>query len=142
MSGGSWILVIDDDPDIREIVTLALEERGHRVVDCADGAAALELLHREPGCSLVILDLMMPTLSGWEFRERQLEDPELAHIPVVVVSGSRGVAEHANHLGAAAWLAKPFELAQLTDAIARHALKGSDEEARRRRDAPTPESVR
>jgi CheY-like chemotaxis protein len=117
----SYVCVIDDDPDIREVIALALEEHGYRVVVAADGAEGLRELRRDPGCSLILLDLMMPGLNGWEFREIQQKDSALAKIPVLVLSGVRGLPEHAEQLDATAYLQKPVELERLISAIGHHA---------------------
>lgn len=114
-----YVLVVDDDADIREIVTLVLEANGYRVATAADGAEALALLRREPGCSAVVLDLMMPGLNGWEFRAIQRSDPAIAPIPVVVISSVRNLRDHAEQLGAAALLQKPVDMAELLSAVER-----------------------
>lgn len=121
MTATPYVCVIDDDPDIREVIALALEEHGYRVVSAADGAEGLWRLRQHEGCRLILLDLMMPGLNGWEFRELQLQDPALASIPVVVLSGVRGLPEHAAKLHAAAYLQKPVDLDHLVSAIGRHA---------------------
>ena len=83
--------VVDDDPDMREALRLVLELRGYSVEEAADGQRALELLRSNPGCCLILLDLMMPGMNGWQFRKAQQEAPELAAIPVVVLSAMRDV---------------------------------------------------
>ena len=99
------VLVVDDDGDIRETLTEVLSVAGFRVSAAANGLEALDLLRAAP-CDLVVLDLMMPVMSGWEFRDEQLRDPAIAHVPVIVVSAARAPRP----VTAAAFLPKPFDL--------------------------------
>jgi CheY-like chemotaxis protein len=124
------VLVVEDDRDTREVLKLILEMEGLSVVEAADGLEALECLHRirESGtlapCA-VVLDVMMPRCSGPEFRQRQLADPLLADIPVIVLSA---VADQIRleDLKAFARIAKPFEPDELVRAVRRvcHAASG------------------
>jgi CheY-like chemotaxis protein len=80
------ILVVDDDPDLQDAIVETLEQGGHQVRCVSNGRKALEYLRSgEPTC-LILLDLMMPVMNGWEFREEQLRDARIASIPVVVIS--------------------------------------------------------
>jgi CheY-like chemotaxis protein len=109
------VLVVDDDAGIRDCLALALELEGHAVAQAEDGLDALLALRCGPRPDVIVLDLEMPVMTGWEFREAQLRDPELAAIPVVVVSSAAGLAVNAN-----ARLAKPFpveDLLQVIDAL-------------------------
>lgn len=116
------VCIVDDDPDIREAMRFALEMHGVRVLEASDGAVALDQLHREK-CGLILLDLMMPGMNGWEFRAAQRADPDLAGIPVVVLSGARDVADLARELDAAAYLTKPVELEQLAEVVDRYTIE-------------------
>jgi CheY-like chemotaxis protein len=113
------IAVVDDDFDIRSMLTLVLEMDGYEVVAAANGQEALDRLRtldeRRPGppASLILLDLMMPIMNGWQFRAAQKEDPHLAPIPVVVLSGDGNVAEKTAAIGAAGYLRKPIDLEAL-----------------------------
>ena len=116
------ILVVDDDPSIRDALTSLLEERGYVVSAAVDGQEALDRLRGSSPPWLIVLDLMMPVMDGFEFRVRQLQDPTLAAIPVVVLSAGdlpRKVAP----LGVAAWLPKPVEPATLLEIIERLAYR-------------------
>lgn len=113
----SLLLIVDDDQDIRESLRMLLEECGHRVLCAANGADALRLLQQEPRPDLIVLDLMMPVMTGWELRERMLGDPVLAAIPTVVISGDTRAVARADDLQVAAFLAKPFELDDLLSQI-------------------------
>lgn len=113
------ILIAEDDPDIREALAQVLENEGYQVSTAADGAQALALLRQGPKPSLIILDLMMPVMNGWQFREEQLRDPELAKIPVLVITAYTGAEAKAAAAGAAGLLRKPIELQSLLDAVER-----------------------
>lgn len=116
----STVLVVDDDPDIRLLLRLELSAEGHQIVEAGDGEAALAALEEEP-VDLVVLDLMMPVVDGWEVL-RAL-DPGSAP-PVVVITalasdGDRHVAELLE-LGALDVIAKPFDpgwLVRLANAV-------------------------
>jgi CheY-like chemotaxis protein len=107
------VLIVDDDPDIREVIALTLAHEGYATVEAADGGEGLVALraHRP---SLVLLDLMMPRVNGWEFREQQKLDPAVASIPVVAMSaGPMGGVD------ADALLPKPFDLSALIESVKR-----------------------
>ena len=87
-----YILIVDDDEDIRLALAEALEDEGYQVRTAANGKEALALLRSSPPPCLILLDLMMPVMNGWEFREQQLGDPALAEIPVYVISAAGNVA--------------------------------------------------
>jgi CheY-like chemotaxis protein len=106
------ILLVDDDPDLRESLQLVLEMNGFLVVAARDGADALEKLACEPRPRVVLLDLMMPGMNGAEFRERQLQDPELRDIPVVLVTG-QGSHRMPDAVQGAVLLQKPFDFDEL-----------------------------
>jgi two-component system, chemotaxis family, chemotaxis protein CheY len=117
---GDTILVVEDEPDIRDILCLILEDRGHHAIGAADGQDALDYLHHNPPPSLVILDLMMPRMDGWQFRAAQLADPRLASIPVLVLSGDGQVSTKAAALAAAGYIRKPVDLPDLLRSIDLH----------------------
>jgi CheY-like chemotaxis protein len=116
-----FVCIVDDDPDIREIVAIVLEARGYRVVSARDGAEALSALRHDPhACCLILLDLMMPGMSGWEFRAVMTTEPDLAKIPVIVLSGVRDVAKQAAQIEAVACLQKPVDIERLLAEVDRH----------------------
>lgn len=117
----SVVLVVDDDTDLRETMCDVLEADGHATRSARNGAEALALLRREPGIDLVMLDLMMPVMNGWEFREAQLADIELSRIPVVVMTAAADLAR--SPIAAAQILPKPVTTKALLAAIAQHALQ-------------------
>lgn len=117
---GFWVLVVDDDADVRSVLREVLEHAGYRVTGAKNGSDALECLRgleRLPDC--IVLDLMMPVMSGYEFRSAQLADEVLATIPVVLLSAVSDRDGVADALGAAAILTKPVGLSALLDAVAR-----------------------
>ena len=92
MSAGGAVIVVDDDEALRESVCEVLEDVGYTAIGMPSGAAALQRLREGPGKpELILLDLMMPGMSGWQFREEQLKDPTLSSIPVVVMTANRDV---------------------------------------------------
>jgi CheY-like chemotaxis protein len=113
------VLVVDDDRDIREALQEALEVEGYRVATARNGEEALAVARGvRPG--LILLDLFMPVMDGLEFRRRQVADPELAGIPVVVVSAASGLEERVRAMGVAAHLPKPLQVDRLFEEVARH----------------------
>ncbi len=103
------VLVVDDEPDLREAICSLLESMGHPAVGASNGEEALERLKGADGAPCVILlDLSMPVMDGWEFRKRQLEDEALAGIPVVVITADGNAPEKAARLAAQGVLKKPF----------------------------------
>src|SRR4051794_22433741 len=94
------VLVVDDDADLRMLLSVTLQREGYSVTCCANGDDALRWL-REAGQLpvVILLDLMMPVMNGWEFRGAQMKDPALARVPVVVISATGAARERAGLLG-------------------------------------------
>jgi CheY-like chemotaxis protein len=112
------VLVVDDDPDIRETVIEVLEENGHLALGASNGVEALEHLRNQDDLPcLILLDLMMPEMDGPTFRAEMLKDPALSPIPVIVVSAFREAAEKAKELAAAGHLTKPVSLDALISLV-------------------------
>lgn len=114
------LLLVDDEPDVRESFKFMLESEGYSVVTAENGCDALKLLRRGFTPQLILLDLMMPVMDGFEFRRAQLRDARLAVIPVVVYSGHHDVKANAARLGAAAYLQKPVDPDVLLQLISTH----------------------
>jgi two-component system chemotaxis response regulator CheY len=119
------ILIVEDDPDTREMLSTLLSIEGFHAVGAEDGLEALHLLrtvkHRAPDVPcLVLLDLKMPRLSGNEFRRAQLGDPTVANVPVAVLSGAVDIEQRAQALGAVASVAKPIDVEVLMDVVRRY----------------------
>jgi CheY-like chemotaxis protein len=113
-------MVVDDDADIRDSIGDILELRGYRVRRASNGREALERLREGPRPCLILLDLMMPVLNGWEFRAAQRGDAELAQVPVVVISGDGSTDQKAASIGVREYLRKPLELSAILDVVRRH----------------------
>lgn len=113
MTGTINVLVVDDEPDIRELVCEILQFVGYSVLTASNGREALERLRGADLPGLILLDLMMPTMNGWEFRAEQLKDPRISSIPVVVVTGDGNASEKARLLSATSYVMKPFHLDHL-----------------------------
>lgn len=98
------VLVVEDDSDIRELFGEVLTQAGYKVVEAGNGQEALDFLRQHEGPCVVLLDLMMPVLSGPELLEIMAEDERLASLPVVVVSA---VADRGSAPGVSRFLRKP-----------------------------------
>jgi CheY-like chemotaxis protein len=118
-----WVLIVDDDEDIRDTIRSLLQLRGYIVDTAPDGRVGLERMRTAHPPALVILDYMMPGMNGEEFREAQLADPELARVPVVLLTGAGDVGSAA-HVDIER-MAKPIELQLLFETVARYCTKGS-----------------
>ena len=116
------ILLIDDDPEIRSALTDLLKIAGYGVLEAANGQEALDLLGRpgEPLPCLIVLDIMMPILDGWEFRRRQISDPRLASIPVLVVTADTTAQRRPEARSVQSFLMKPADPDALLQAIGRY----------------------
>ena len=113
----SGILIVDDDPDIRDSLREVLEDEGYTVNSVGNGREALEYLHNSPRPCVILLDLMMPVMDGWQFRREQKLDPAIANIPLIVITatGKRPVLIDADEL-----VMKPLDLGRLFEAIERY----------------------
>ena len=114
----SNILVIEDDLEIRNALTEILAAEGYSVQSAPNGQEGLDLLrkgnHRP---HVIILDLMMPIMDGWIFRNHQLQDPELSKIPVLVITADGNAKAKAKAMNALAGIRKPIDLDELLEAI-------------------------
>jgi CheY-like chemotaxis protein len=113
------ILIVEDEHDIREVLTEILQDEGYAVDSVRNGLEALAFL-QEHHPELILLDLGMPVMTGWEFRDQQQRDPALADIPVIVMSATPYLDRTAATLRAANCLDKPIELHALLDMIEQH----------------------
>lgn len=107
------VLIVDDQPDNREVVAIILRAHGYSVLEAENGADALNVLSANRPC-VILLDLTMPVMDGWRFRSEQLARPDLNAIPVVLYSAHSELDRHAAALGASAILRKPIDIADLT----------------------------
>jgi signal transduction histidine kinase len=113
--------VVEDDPGVRLAAADVLELAGYPVDVAVDGAQALARLGQTPRPNLILLDLLLPDLDGWQLRAAQLASPTLADIPVLVMSGDDSAQARA--INADGYLAKPFEAADLLSAVERVLLR-------------------
>jgi len=114
------ILVVEDEFSQREALAEVLSRLGYEVQCAANGSEALELMrHSESLPGLILLDLMMPVMDGWEFRVEQRKDRALAEVPVVVLSALDDTAQKTLKDGAAAFLSKPLHWQALLPAVER-----------------------
>jgi CheY-like chemotaxis protein len=115
------VLLVEDDPATRTSLALILRLAGPAVDTAGDGADALERLrHGAPPC-LIFLDMKMPVMDGWQFLRRRQESPDLADIPVVVVSTLADLdRERLLAMGVSGVLTKPASPADLLAEVARH----------------------
>ena len=116
------VLLVEDDEDTREVLRLILESDGIEVAVARDGLEALnrigQLREQDPDSpSVIVLDYMMPRCSGPQFRQRQLADPEIADVPVILVSAVSDLSSRAALLKPYAMLQKPIDPDQLTSVV-------------------------
>jgi two-component system chemotaxis response regulator CheY len=116
------ILLVDDDPDIREVVSATLEREGYVVHTARDGHEALFLLRSGIQPALILLDLMMPAMNGWELRRKLREDARFAEIPIAVISAA--AAPQGGMRETDTFLRKPFEMSALLRTIESFARRG------------------
>ena len=110
------ILLVEDEPDVRDALRLVLEDAGYDVVCAGEGREALARV-RESSPSLILLDLMLPVMDGFEFRVQQMQDPSIASIPVIVFSCGGDLQEKIAPLRVAACLRKPVDVDALLELI-------------------------
>lgn len=120
MGNRPCVLVVEDEQVARATICETLQDAGCRVMEAADGHEAQERLEAagEPPC-VILLDLMMPRVDGWQFRAWQRHDPRFASVPVVLLSAIRDLPATAQALEAE-YLAKPLSFATLLAAVEKH----------------------
>jgi CheY-like chemotaxis protein len=111
------ILVVEDNDDVRSALLKTLGYLGFQTEAATNGQEALEKLDGPMPIGLIILDLMMPVMNGWEFRSKQLAHPLHSKIPIIVVSANMNLQDEAEWLGANGILNKPVELQELSALI-------------------------
>lgn len=112
------MLVVEDDADVRSALALLLQASGYATETAEDGHDAMNRLRAGLRPSVILLDLALPTKSGWHFRTEQRAFPELAAIPVIGCSGDPYLTEKAFALQLAGSVAKPIDEGQLLAAVA------------------------
>src|SRR5262245_50109043 len=118
--GRDYILIVEDDAEVSETFTEALQENGHRVVSFGDARFALEYLRQKSVLpQLIFLDFLMPDMDGWQFLAEHRRDRRISEVPVVGVSGSDRVDERSLSRSVVQLLRKPVSLDALLDAVRR-----------------------
>ena len=117
----SRVLVVDDEPDVLLLCRLNLQQRGHELLEASTGSVALELA-RERHPDVIVLDLMLPGMTGYEVLETLKGDEQTSDIPVLVLTAKslRADRERSHGLGASGFLTKPFlpsELCELVESL-------------------------
>ena len=109
------VFIIEDDVDTREMLGKFLELEGYHVETASNGQQALQRFNDGVSACVIVLDLMMPVMDGWQFRRKQVEDARLAKIPTIVVSAAG--RERMAHISADAYLAKPIDMDELLSRV-------------------------
>jgi CheY-like chemotaxis protein len=117
--GARPVLVVDDDADMRQMTETVLAYAGIRTVTAVNGQEALDKL-RSVRPSVILLDLMMPVMDGYEFRARQLQDPALRRIPVICVTAVPPLESDSRKLQVDACVHKPVDWEELLKAVMRY----------------------
>ena len=113
-------MVVEDDADALDAIATILEDAGYDVLQARNGREALQRLNDCAGrCDLILLDLLMPVMNGWDFRRRQRETPAFADIPVFLMSAGAHLAVVRDELQAAGCVTKPVDDADILDVVRR-----------------------
>lgn len=120
MSSEKYVLLVEDDLDISEAIQSILEEEGFKIKCTFNGREALDFLKDTSNIpALILLDIMMPYMNGYEFREAQLQDSRIAQIPTIILSAA-GKHEDVEKLNFRECLKKPLDLDTLIDVVKRN----------------------
>ena len=115
------MLVVEDDSDALDLIATILEDAGYNVLRATNGLEALARLAEQRGrCDLILLDLMMPVMNGWDFRRKQREILALADIPVILMSAGAHLAAASDGLDPAGSMTKPVDPEDLIAIVKRH----------------------
>ncbi len=114
------VLVVEDDEATQSVMKTVLRLSGFEVGTAHDGREALDWLHTHASPGLILLDLLMPRMDGWQFCEAQRRDPALADVQVVLVSAIHDLPEQAKSLGAGSYLQKPVVFEELLGLLRRY----------------------
>jgi CheY-like chemotaxis protein len=117
---GARILIVDDNADLSELLAFALANVGYKPQLAGNGIEALAVLQLDPKPDLILLDVRMPRMNGFQFRAAQESDPSIGSIPVVVLCTNALFADEATMLRAAAYVGKPLDIERLLDVVSQH----------------------
>lgn len=112
------ILVIDDEDSIRDFVSQVLADENYEVATARNGAQALELINKGCQPKLILLDMRMPIMNGWDFAKAYRQLP-VKHVPIVVMTAATDASVFASEVKADSFLAKPFNLDDLLDKVSK-----------------------
>ena len=118
------VLVVEDDPELLLSLSEVLESEGYRVSCARHGLEALGRLRGGARPAVILLDLMMPIMNGWQFRYEQRQDSDLAKIPIVVVSAKSDSQQHAEWLEADGYISKPIDIGLLLNTLSNYCDNG------------------
>jgi CheY-like chemotaxis protein len=113
------VLIVEDDPETAKALAEYLNSQGYRSMIATNGQEAIDVLRAGERPCLILLDIMMPVKNGWDFRDEMLNEPELASIPVVVVTADISAVTRAMRLRLPL-LKKPIDPGRLMTEVARH----------------------
>lgn len=119
MKSTKSIMVVDDDSDIRESVRDLLESKGYDVLTAANGLEALAQLQKGARPALILLDLMMPVMDGYQFVAEQRKSATFGQIPILVVTANMRSGQNAASIGANGYVQKPFKNRVLLESVER-----------------------
>ncbi|GIV98271.1 MAG: hypothetical protein KatS3mg057_2928 [Herpetosiphonaceae bacterium] len=121
----AYVLIVEDDFGIRDAVTQILEDEGYTVVGVTNGMEALDYLRNTPDVpALILLDLTLPLMSGWQFISMCQQDSALRSIPIMVMSADSSFLHTISATGAAGYLQKPIEINTLLDTVRQYCGQG------------------
>jgi DNA-binding response OmpR family regulator len=112
------VLIVEDDADLRDMMAQFLLLEGFRPETVANGQEALDYLRSGPTPAVILLDMMMPVMDGWEFRREQQRDPRVANVPVIVLTALDRT--RVGDIGEAAFMKKPLDFDRLLDLVRRY----------------------
>jgi CheY-like chemotaxis protein len=114
------VMIVDDDNDIRDAISQILEYEGYEVLQASNGQEGIDRLRDQQKPGLILLDLMMPVMNGWQFRTELQSNPILKEIPVVILSADGNIQQKSENIGVAGYLKKPIQLDTLLDTVKRY----------------------
>jgi CheY-like chemotaxis protein len=123
--GPGRVLVVDDDDGVRAVMQKQLAHAGFDVTTAASGVEGIDMIRTDPSFKVVLLDMIMPAMDGWGFRKTQLDDPGLAHIPVIVLTGAPLPSLVHDQLQAADYLLKPVGRDHLISVVSNYCTPGA-----------------
>ncbi|SRR6266496_3161482 len=123
------VLIVEDDSALREALTQVLTDEGYELLSARDGLEAVNCLRKGHRPDVILLDLSMPVVNGWEFRMFQKRDPDLAHIPVILITAGDYSRDEVAWLEPSALIRKPLDLPYLLSVIRRYCASSEETEA-------------